>query len=245
MLSRIAKEAKEIIADHRLLEKFENPLLDYHIKAVEWMLIREQNEELPPFWKRSRNGFVNVVSGKLSKEQPSRFRGGIFNDCKALNMIKPLCCLMLMDNKHHNKKEDRKPTLLLHDSTLHDLLECLESSRPKGLRIHYFVEKSEFKSVDLRKIHLVVVSYQHLNKLLTKIKWRRVIFADVDLNGPDLSQRSLHQFQGDMRWVVPRKKVNLNFHLRDLSLSLLNLDPFNMQSDDRLQRTIVENEEVL
>lgn len=96
MSSRIAKDVKEIIADRRLLGKFENPLLDYHVEAVEWMLIREQNEELPPFWKLSHNGFVNTVSGKLSNERPSRFRGGIFNDCKALDMIKPLCCLMLM-----------------------------------------------------------------------------------------------------------------------------------------------------
>lgn len=115
-----------------------------------------------------------------------------------------------------------------------DWLEYLDSSRPKGLRIHSFVGKSEFESVDLREIDLVVVSYEHLNELLTKINWRRFIFADVDLNGSDLSQQSLHQLQVDMRWAVPRKKVDS--HLLDLSLSLLNLDPFNMQSYDRLQR---------
>lgn len=74
------------------------PDLFLHQKeGLYWLYHRENSNELPPFWEKRDEGFVNVLTNYQSDVRPEPLRGGIFADDMGLGKTLTLLSLISLD----------------------------------------------------------------------------------------------------------------------------------------------------
>lgn len=56
------------------------PLLPHQKQALAWMISRENNKELPPFWEKRKDCFYNTITNFAEKKRPENILGGILAD---------------------------------------------------------------------------------------------------------------------------------------------------------------------
>ncbi|XP_023741321.1 putative SWI/SNF-related matrix-associated actin-dependent regulator of chromatin subfamily A member 3-like 1 [Lactuca sativa] len=79
-------------------EDFILPDLFLHQKeGLYWLHHRENSDELPPFWEKREEGFVNVLTNYQSDIRPEPLRGGIFADDMGLGKTLTLLSLIALD----------------------------------------------------------------------------------------------------------------------------------------------------
>ncbi|KYO33941.1 helicase-like transcription factor isoform X1 [Alligator mississippiensis] len=77
-------------------------LLPHQKQALAWMVLRENNKELPPFWEERNNFFYNTLTNFAEKERPENVLGGILADDMGLG--KTLTTIALILANFHNGK---------------------------------------------------------------------------------------------------------------------------------------------
>ncbi|MBN3308021.1 HLTF factor, partial [Amia calva] len=81
---------------------FRTPLLPHQKQALAWMVLRENNNNLPPFWEQNNNLYFNVLTNFAVKERPETVLGGILADDMGLG--KTLTTIALILTNFHNGK---------------------------------------------------------------------------------------------------------------------------------------------
>ncbi|MBN3326808.1 HLTF factor, partial [Atractosteus spatula] len=76
------------------------PLLPHQKQALAWMVLRENNNDLPPFWEQKNNLYFNVLTNFAVKEKPEKVHGGILADDMGLG--KTLTTIALILSNFHN-----------------------------------------------------------------------------------------------------------------------------------------------
>ncbi|KAL4635873.1 helicase-like transcription factor [Arapaima gigas] len=77
-------------------------LLPHQKQALAWMALRENSDELPPFWEQQNNLYFNVLTSFAVKERPDKVLGGILADDMGLG--KTLTTIALILTNFHNGK---------------------------------------------------------------------------------------------------------------------------------------------
>ncbi|XP_073530747.1 helicase-like transcription factor [Phyllobates terribilis] len=77
-------------------------LLPHQKQALAWMVSRENNKELPPFWEQRNNLYYNTLTNFAEKERPESVRGGILADDMGLGKTLSVIALILT-NFHDGK----------------------------------------------------------------------------------------------------------------------------------------------
>ncbi|XP_053565972.1 helicase-like transcription factor isoform X2 [Bombina bombina] len=70
-------------------------LLPHQKQALAWMVSRENNKDLPPFWEERNNFFYNTLTNFAEKERPENIRGGILADDMGLGKTLSTIALIL------------------------------------------------------------------------------------------------------------------------------------------------------
>ncbi|KAG5847356.1 hypothetical protein ANANG_G00125170 [Anguilla anguilla] len=78
------------------------PLLPHQKQALAWMVTRENNSDLPPFWVEKNGLYLNVLTNFAVPERPDSVRGGILADDMGLG--KTLTTIALILTNFHNGK---------------------------------------------------------------------------------------------------------------------------------------------
>ncbi|XP_068136851.1 helicase-like transcription factor isoform X2 [Hyperolius riggenbachi] len=89
----------------------ETPLLPHQKQALAWMISRENNEELPPFWEQKDKSYYNSLTCFSKKEKPQSVRGGILADDMGLGKTLSIIALILT-NFH-----DGQPLPIMQDGS--------------------------------------------------------------------------------------------------------------------------------
>ncbi|XP_073437165.1 helicase-like transcription factor [Dendrobates tinctorius] len=77
-------------------------LLPHQKQALAWMVSRENNKELPPFWEQRSNLYYNTLTNFAEKERPESVKGGILADDMGLGKTLSVIALILT-NFHSGK----------------------------------------------------------------------------------------------------------------------------------------------
>ncbi|XP_069753508.1 helicase-like transcription factor isoform X2 [Narcine bancroftii] len=80
-------------------EAVRTPLLPHQKQALAWMVLRENNTDLPPFWEQRNNMFYNLLTNFAEKERPENVHGGILADDMGLG--KTLSTIAIILTNHH------------------------------------------------------------------------------------------------------------------------------------------------
>ncbi|KAL4587352.1 hypothetical protein LXL04_000221 [Taraxacum kok-saghyz] len=72
-------------------------LFQHQKEGLYWLHHRENSDELPPFWEKNDDGFVNVLTNYQSDIRPEPLRGGIFADDMGLGKTLTLLSLIALD----------------------------------------------------------------------------------------------------------------------------------------------------
>ncbi|XP_066477264.1 helicase-like transcription factor isoform X2 [Tiliqua scincoides] len=83
-------------------ETVSTPLLPHQKQALAWMISRENNKELPPFWEEREDYFYNTVTNFAEKRRPENVLGGILADDMGLG--KTLTMIAVILTNFHNGK---------------------------------------------------------------------------------------------------------------------------------------------
>ncbi|XP_061099803.1 helicase-like transcription factor isoform X1 [Conger conger] len=78
------------------------PLLPHQKQALAWMVTRENNNDLPPFWVEKNGLYFNVLTNFAVPERPESVLGGILADDMGLG--KTLTTIALILTNFHNGK---------------------------------------------------------------------------------------------------------------------------------------------
>ncbi|KAL7990903.1 hypothetical protein Chor_014333 [Crotalus horridus] len=78
------------------------PLLPHQKQALAWMILRENNKDLPPFWEERDNFFYNTIIHFAEKNRPENVLGGILADDMGLG--KTLTMIAVILTNFHNGK---------------------------------------------------------------------------------------------------------------------------------------------
>ncbi|KAJ7324798.1 hypothetical protein JRQ81_017818 [Phrynocephalus forsythii] len=78
------------------------PLLPHQKQALAWMISRENNKELPPFWEEREDYFYNTVTNFAEKKRPENVLGGILADDMGLGKTLTMIAVILT-NFHDGK----------------------------------------------------------------------------------------------------------------------------------------------
>uniref|UniRef100_A0A803SZ48 Helicase like transcription factor n=1 Tax=Anolis carolinensis TaxID=28377 RepID=A0A803SZ48_ANOCA len=76
-------------------EAVSTPLLPHQKQALAWMVSRENNQELPPFWEERENYFYNTVTNFAEKNRPENVLGGILADDMGLGKTLTMIAVIL------------------------------------------------------------------------------------------------------------------------------------------------------
>uniref|UniRef100_A0A8D0DXH8 Helicase like transcription factor n=1 Tax=Salvator merianae TaxID=96440 RepID=A0A8D0DXH8_SALMN len=97
------------------------PLLQHQKQALAWMISRENNKELPPFWEKRENYFYNTITNFAEKKQPENVLGGILADEMGLGKTLTAIAVILtnfydgkplpVERKRNQLKEERIPAV--------------------------------------------------------------------------------------------------------------------------------------
>ncbi|XP_077204829.1 helicase-like transcription factor isoform X2 [Paroedura picta] len=77
-------------------------LLPHQKQALAWMILRENNKELPPFWEEKDNYFYNTITNFAEKKRPENVLGGILADDMGLG--KTLTTIAVILTNFHGGK---------------------------------------------------------------------------------------------------------------------------------------------
>uniref|UniRef100_UPI00398E507B helicase-like transcription factor isoform X3 n=1 Tax=Pristiophorus japonicus TaxID=55135 RepID=UPI00398E507B len=83
-------------------EAVRTPLLPHQKQALAWMVLRENNADLPPFWEQRNNMYYNLLTNFAEKERPENVHGGILADDMGLGKTLSTIAVILT-NFHHGK----------------------------------------------------------------------------------------------------------------------------------------------
>ncbi|XP_067851110.1 helicase-like transcription factor isoform X2 [Heptranchias perlo] len=83
-------------------EAVRTPLLPHQKQALAWMVLRENNADLPPFWEQRNNMYYNLLTNFAEKERPENIHGGILADDMGLG--KTLSTIAVILTNFHNEK---------------------------------------------------------------------------------------------------------------------------------------------
>ncbi|GCC38705.1 hypothetical protein chiPu_0017221 [Chiloscyllium punctatum] len=78
------------------------PLLPHQKQALAWMVLRENNADLPPFWEQRNGLYYNLLTNFAEKERPENVRGGILADDMGLGKTLSTIAVILT-NFHQGK----------------------------------------------------------------------------------------------------------------------------------------------
>ncbi|XP_013925523.1 PREDICTED: helicase-like transcription factor [Thamnophis sirtalis] len=78
------------------------PLLPHQKQALAWMILRENNNDLPPFWEERNDFFYNTIIHFAEKNRPENVLGGILADDMGLG--KTLTMIAVILTNFHNGK---------------------------------------------------------------------------------------------------------------------------------------------
>ncbi|XP_061492992.1 helicase-like transcription factor [Rhineura floridana] len=78
------------------------PLLPHQKQALAWMISRENNKELPPFWEERENYYYNTLTNFAEKKRPENVLGGILADDMGLG--KTLTAIAVILTNFHDGK---------------------------------------------------------------------------------------------------------------------------------------------
>ncbi|XP_062988155.1 helicase-like transcription factor isoform X2 [Elgaria multicarinata webbii] len=78
------------------------PLFPHQKQALAWMISRENNKELPPFWEERKNYFYNTITNFAEKKRPENVLGGILADDMGLGKTLTMIAVILT-NFHDGK----------------------------------------------------------------------------------------------------------------------------------------------
>ncbi|KAH0624065.1 hypothetical protein JD844_007394 [Phrynosoma platyrhinos] len=76
-------------------EAVSTPLLPHQKQALAWMISRENNQELPPFWEERDNYFYNTITNFAEKKRPENVLGGILADDMGLGKTLTVIAVIL------------------------------------------------------------------------------------------------------------------------------------------------------
>ncbi|OIS95653.1 PREDICTED: putative SWI/SNF-related matrix-associated actin-dependent regulator of chromatin subfamily A member 3-like 1 [Nicotiana attenuata] len=74
-------------------------LLLHQKEGLQWLVQRENSEELPPFWEEKEGSYVNVLTNYSTDKRPEPIRGGIFADDMGLGKTLTLLSLIALDKR--------------------------------------------------------------------------------------------------------------------------------------------------
>ncbi|XP_078061506.1 helicase-like transcription factor [Mustelus asterias] len=78
------------------------PLLPHQKQALAWMVLRENNADLPPFWEQRNDMYYNLLTNFAEKERPENVHGGILADDMGLGKTLSTIAVILT-NFHQGK----------------------------------------------------------------------------------------------------------------------------------------------
>ncbi|XP_034295161.1 helicase-like transcription factor isoform X1 [Pantherophis guttatus] len=71
------------------------PLLPHQKQALAWMILRENNNDLPPFWEERDNFFYNTIIHFAERKRPENVLGGILADDMGLGKTLTMIAVIL------------------------------------------------------------------------------------------------------------------------------------------------------
>ncbi|XP_009768303.1 putative SWI/SNF-related matrix-associated actin-dependent regulator of chromatin subfamily A member 3-like 1 [Nicotiana tabacum] len=105
-IDEIFKLLDEKISKKEELKALEPPkniikseLLLHQKEGLQWLVQRENSEELPPFWEEKEGSYVNVLTNYSTDKRPEPIRGGIFADDMGLGKTLTLLSLIALDKR--------------------------------------------------------------------------------------------------------------------------------------------------
>uniref|UniRef100_A0A8D2Q7B0 Helicase like transcription factor n=1 Tax=Varanus komodoensis TaxID=61221 RepID=A0A8D2Q7B0_VARKO len=94
------------------------PLFPHQKQALAWMISRENNKELPPFWEERENYYYNTLTNFAEKKRPENVLGGILADDMGLGKTLTVIAVILtnfhdgkslpLEKKNNTKEGGRK-----------------------------------------------------------------------------------------------------------------------------------------
>ncbi|ETE68105.1 Helicase-like transcription factor [Ophiophagus hannah] len=218
------------------------PLLPHQKQALAWMILRENNNDLPPFWEERNNFFYNTIIHFADRNRPENVLGGILADDMGLG--KTLTMIAVILTNFHNGKP--LPLEKKIDQMEEDQLEQhVDPNIQLNTYVYYGSERNKDLTV-LSKQDIVLTTYNVLatdygtrdNSPLHKLKWLRIVLDEGHtIRNPNAQQtKAVLDLNTQRRWILTGTPIQNS--LKDLwsLLSFLKLKPFT----DRLwwQRTI-------
>ncbi|XP_054839603.1 helicase-like transcription factor [Eublepharis macularius] len=91
------------------------PLLPHQKQALAWMISRENNKELPPFWEERDNYFYNTLTNFAEKNRPENVLGGILADDMGLGKTLTTIAVILTNSHGGNPLPLEKKSDLLKE----------------------------------------------------------------------------------------------------------------------------------
>ncbi|MGH0162441.1 UNVERIFIED_CONTAM: hypothetical protein FKN15_062329 [Acipenser sinensis] len=106
-------------------------LLAHQKQALAWMVSRENNNDLPPFWEQKNDIYYNLLTNFGVKERPERVLGGILSDDMGLGKTLSMIALILT-NFHKGmplplEKIDDEETEKVQPFYFHCIMKCQTS----------------------------------------------------------------------------------------------------------------------
>jgi len=207
---------------------FRDPVYPHDVESVSWLMYREDNKELPPLWENKSTElvtkFVNQFTDESTQQRPSPLLGGVFNDCKGLDMIKPLLYLVLIDNVFGN--DDRNPTMILY---------------PKDEQKWRVLFYSKVKEKNFMDENVIITSdYDNFIQsfdYISKEKFRRIIVADHRMTPSVELQQRVQALKADFKWIVTVKPIRFPSVVNSI-FRMFNVEPFC--SDDSLLQQYID-----
>lgn len=220
-------------------EQLSTKLLPYQRQGLQWMLehespcIPKKDGETVQFWKKQKNGYLNIVTNFLVRNEPELASGGILADDMGLGKTIQVISLIMAD-----PKKTGNPTLIIaplsvmsnwkNQAEIHTKTKyapnCLiyHGQNQRGLT------PDQFKDYDI-----VITTYQTMTlelfagnkdkpgpvpaaKGLFSVNWRRVVLDEGHTirNPKAKMSRAAHMLMADSRWVLSGTPIVNN--LKDL-----------------------------
>uniref|UniRef100_A0A803TGE2 Helicase like transcription factor n=1 Tax=Anolis carolinensis TaxID=28377 RepID=A0A803TGE2_ANOCA len=224
-------------------EAVSTPLLPHQKQALAWMVSRENNQELPPFWEERENYFYNTVTNFAEKNRPENVLGGILADDMGLGKTLTMIAVILtsfhggqplpVQKKSNQVKEVRSE---FHNRYAKDQFEQhVDPDVQLNLYVYYGSERSKDPGV-LSSQDIVLTTYSVLasdygtrsNSPLHNLKWLRVVLDEGHtIRNPNAQQtKAVLDLEAQRRWVLTGTPIQNS--LKDLwsLLSFLKLKPF-------------------
>uniref|UniRef100_G1KG95 Helicase like transcription factor n=1 Tax=Anolis carolinensis TaxID=28377 RepID=G1KG95_ANOCA len=231
-------------------EAVSTPLLPHQKQALAWMVSRENNQELPPFWEERENYFYNTVTNFAEKNRPENVLGGILADDMGLVIYLFICNISMYINSQStradgaDKKSEAdkilKTTLIICPlSVLSNWIDQFEQHVDPDVQLNLYVYYGSERSKDpgvLSSQDIVLTTYSVLasdygtrsNSPLHNLKWLRVVLDEGHtIRNPNAQQtKAVLDLEAQRRWVLTGTPIQNS--LKDLwsLLSFLKLKPF-------------------